>query len=162
MRARGRTSSLRLRTGNLAKTRSRISVVALQPPRGLTSTGRSAWRHARDVLVSLGERPELSRGALDRYAHAIDMAARLRTELRDDGRIVLEGPRGGVRVHPLVREVQKAEREAHLYAEALGLSPVARRRLGMRFLGGRPPGAASAPDRAGSVVAPLRRTLRRD
>jgi P27 family predicted phage terminase small subunit len=133
--------------------------VALQPPRGLTPTARAAWRHARDVLLELGERPELSRGALDRYADAVDMAVRLRAELRDD-EFVLHGPRGGVRVHPLVREVEKAAREAHLYAESLGLSPVARRKLGMRFLGGRPPGAASAPDRAAKVVVPLRRRLR--
>jgi P27 family predicted phage terminase small subunit len=133
--------------------------MALQPPRGLTPTARAAWRHACDVLVQLGEEPAFSHGALDRYASAVDMAARLRAELCD-GELVLHGPRGGVRVHPLVRAVEKAEREAYLYAEALGLSPVARRKLGMRAAGGRPPGAASAPDRA-RTVAPSRRTPRR-
>jgi hypothetical protein len=87
------------------------------------------------------------------------MAVRLRAEL-GDGELVLHGPRCGVRVHPPVRAIERAEREAHLYAEALGLDPQSRRKLGMRAAGGRPPGAASAPDRAHSVVAPMRRTPR--
>jgi hypothetical protein len=37
--------------------------MALEPPRGLTPTARAAWRHARDVLVSLGEDPCFSRGS---------------------------------------------------------------------------------------------------
>jgi P27 family predicted phage terminase small subunit len=133
--------------------------VALEPPRGLTPTARAAWRHAHDVLIQLGEEPTYSRGALDRYASAVDMAARLRAELRAD-ELVLRGSRGGIRVHPLVREVEKAEREAHLYGQALGLDPQSRRKLGMRPAGGRPPGAASAPDRARTVV-PMRLTRRR-
>jgi P27 family predicted phage terminase small subunit len=111
--------------------------MALEPPRGLTPTARAAWRHVRDVLVALGEDPCFSREALVRYAGAVDLATRLRAEL-GYGELVLHGPRGGVRVHPLVRAIEKAEREAHLYAEALGLSPAARRKLGSRFLGGRP------------------------
>jgi hypothetical protein len=47
-----------------------------RPPQGLTATARASWRHARDVLLALGEEPRLSVGALDRYAHAIDMAVR--------------------------------------------------------------------------------------
>jgi P27 family predicted phage terminase small subunit len=112
------------------------------------------------VLLELGERPELSRGALDRYAHAVDLAVRLRADLRDD-ELVLHGPRGGVCVHPLVRAVEKAERETHLFGQALGLDPQSRRKLGMRATGGRPPGATSAPDRARTVVVPMRRTTRR-
>jgi hypothetical protein len=70
-------------------------VAQLQPPRGLTPTGRAAWRHARDVLDALGERPELSAGALCRYAHAVDVAARLRFTPRGD-ELVVRGPRGEV------------------------------------------------------------------
>jgi P27 family predicted phage terminase small subunit len=125
----------------------------------LTPTARAAWRHARDVLLALGERPELSAGALDRYASAVDTVTRLRSELRGQ-ELVLHGPRGGVRVHPLVRAVERAQREAHLLGEALALSPMARRKLGMSVRGGRPAGAASAPDRARAVVVPLRRTPR--
>jgi P27 family predicted phage terminase small subunit len=112
------------------------------------------------VLVQIGEEPTFSRGVIDRYASAVDMAARLRAELRAD-ELVLHGPRGGTRVHPLVREVEKAEREAHLFGQALGLDPQSRRKLGMRAAGGRPPGAASAPDRARTVVPPMRLTRRR-
>ena len=130
----------------------------LQPPRRLGPAGRSAWRHARDVLEHIGEHPEMSKGALDLYASTVDMVARLRRQLADDG-LVLTGPRGGVRVHPLVRTIERAEREAHLYGQALGLDPMSRRKLGMRAAGGRPPGAASAPDRR-KVVVPLRRTTR--
>jgi hypothetical protein len=63
------------------------------------------------------------------------------------------GPRGAMREHPLLRAIVRAEQHAHELSESLGLSPMARRRMARGV--GRPPGAASARDRAveGGAVA---------
>jgi P27 family predicted phage terminase small subunit len=135
--------------------------MALEPPRGLDATGRAAWRRAVATLVELGEDPRLSYTALWLYADAAAMAALLRREWRRDGGAgMVVGPRGGRSEHPLLKPLRQAERHAHELGEALGLSPAGRRKLGTRTVGGRPAGAASAPDRA--KVVPLRRRLRRD
>jgi P27 family predicted phage terminase small subunit len=131
--------------------------MALRPPRGLDSTGRAAWRNAAFTLEAIGEDPALSHGALDRYARAVSMVASLRREwVRDGSHGVRIGPRGGISVHPLLRAIERAERAAHQIGETLGLTPMARSRLGRRV--GRPAGASSAPDR--QTVVPLRRTPR--
>jgi phage terminase small subunit len=83
----------------------------MRPPKGLAPAGRAAWRHARDTLEAIGERRELSRGAIDRYAFAVDAAAVIRRELRA-GELVIAGPRGAVRPNPLIRALERAERQA--------------------------------------------------
>jgi P27 family predicted phage terminase small subunit len=132
-------------------------MAALRAPRGLDPAGQATWRSARQTLEAIGENPALSRGAIDRYAAAVSMVAALRAEWKRLGHpAVLTGSRGGVSAHPLPRMIERAERQAAELGELLGLSPLARRKLGRHVQGGRPPGAASAPDRA----APPRRALR--
>jgi hypothetical protein len=50
--------------------------------------------------------------------------------------------------NPVLRELDRVERRAAEFREALGLTPTGRRRLGRQIQGGRPRGAASARDRA--------------
>jgi len=132
----------------------------MRPPAKLTPAGRAAWREARATLVELGEPPELSAGALDRYAFAVAAWRELERQWFEQGRPAtsLGGSTGSVEVpHPLVAQVAQAREHAASLADRLGLDPQSRRRLSRRVAGaGRPPGAASAPDRA----APSKRRLK--
>lgn len=133
--------------------------MTLRPPR-LDPAGRSAWRSAVATLEAIGEQPELSRGALESYAKAVSLAAALRREwVADGGQGIHLGPRGSVSVHPLLRAIERAERQAHELGASLGLDPMSRHRLG-RGVRGRPQGATSAADRQKVVSMPQRRTLR--
>lgn len=123
-------------------------------PKGLSPVGRAAFRHGAQVLRALNQDPALSAGALERYARAAGDADRLRSEWRQLGYPTLrDGEPGGrmLRVHPLLDEIRTAERLAADLGDALGLSPLGRRRL---RVGGR--GLAKAPDRRGDVVRLLK------
>jgi P27 family predicted phage terminase small subunit len=132
---------------------------ALRPPERLGAAARAAWRRAVGVLRELGEDPALSAEPLAAYARAAGDAAHLRARWRKLGSpVTTEGSRGQLAVHPLVGEIERAERWAHELGESLGLDPQSRRRLARRVGSGRPPGAASAPDRV--AAAPPRRQLK--
>jgi P27 family predicted phage terminase small subunit len=125
----------------------------MRAPRGLTATGKHAYIDAVRVLEQLGEDPELSRGAIERYASAVDELHILQRAWKHEGSPgTTLNSRGVTIAHPLPAVIAKAERSAADLADRLGLTPKARRSL--RLSVGRPPGAASAPDRA------VRRTLR--
>jgi P27 family predicted phage terminase small subunit len=131
-------------------------VSAARPPRGLDPTGRAAWRHAAHVLTAIGEPVELCGEPMRAYADACSTAASLRREWKRLGRpVLITGPRGAVRAHPLLAAIDRAERQAAELGDALGLTPVGRMKLSLRVAGGRPQGAASAADRS----TPPRRTL---
>jgi hypothetical protein len=109
------------------------------------------------ALEAAGEDPQLSKGAVHRYAAAVSMAAVLERAWRAAGCPgTVVGPRGKEVEHPLVRALGRARGEAADLGDRLGLSPAARRRMGHGV--GRPPGAASAPDRTPRVP---RRTTRK-
>jgi len=125
----------------------------------LTPPGRAAWREAVSTLEQLGEDAELSRGALDRYAFAVSAWRELERQWVEAGRPATSfgGSTGSVEVpHPLVGQLAQARSHAADLGERLGLDPQGRRKLSRRAGAGRPPGAASAPDRA----APPRRRLK--
>jgi len=135
---------------------------AMRPPDGLDATGRAAFRDAAAVLAAIGEDPELCAGAIRRYAAAVSEARLLEREWRAKEGVkgVRKGPRGGIAPEPLLSAIDRAERRAQELAAELGLTPAARRRIGRQVQGGRPQGAASAPDRAagarlGPNVIPL-------
>jgi P27 family predicted phage terminase small subunit len=131
----------------------------VRPPSGLTAAARAAWQEAVATLAEIGEAPELSRGALDRYARAVGVWRQLERDWVKLGRpaLALGGATGKVEVpHPLLGQIALARREAATLGGLLGLDPQGRRKLSRRVGAGRPPGAASAPDRA----APPRRVLR--
>lgn len=130
-----------------------------RPPKGLDPTARAAWHRAAAVLRALGEDPELSVEPLAALARALGDVARLRAQWRKAGSPgTTAGSAGQLIAHPLVVEIEKAERWAHELGESLGLDPQARRKLARRVGAGRPAGAASAPDRV--AAAPPRRRLR--
>jgi P27 family predicted phage terminase small subunit len=132
---------------------------ALRPPRGLNPTGRAAWRRAVAVLRELGEDPGLSAEPLAAFARAAGDAAELRAQWRAAGSpATTDGSAGQLVAHPIVPLLERSERWAHELGEALGLDPQSRRKLARRVGSGRPPGAASAPDRV--AAAPPRRQLK--
>jgi phage terminase small subunit len=109
------------------------------------------------VLEALGEDPELCAEPLAAYGRAMAAVAQLRKQWRTGGQLgTILGARGQPIVNPALVALERAERWAAECGAALGLDPQARRRLSRRAGAGRPPGGASAPDRA----APTRRRLR--
>jgi len=120
---------------------------ALYAPAWLNDTGKAAFRHAASVLEELGEDPRLSAGAIERYAAAVSIATGLQQRWQANGELELALP------------IARAQRQAHELAEALGLTPASRRKMARGpalHAGGRPAGAASAPDRAAPIRLPRR------
>ena len=120
-----------------------------------------ARAEARATLEAIGEPLELSLGAIDRYAAAVAAWASLEAQWEHAGRpgTALGGATGNAQVpHPLVAQIAIARREAAQLASLLGLDPLGRLKLARHIGAGRPPGAASAPDRA--ATGPPRRRLR--
>lgn len=118
-----------------------------------------AIAEARATLDAIGEDPELSAGAIGRYAAAMVVWKLLEADWERLGRpgTALGGATGfGTVVHPLIPQIASARRDVSQLGAALGLDPNGRQRLSRQVGAGRPPGAASAPDRA----APPRRRLR--
>ena len=116
---------------------------------------------AEATLSSCGESLEMNAGAIDRYAESVGVWAVLKAQWEHAGRpgTAPGGATGTAPVpHPLIAQLTAARREAATLASALGLDPVGRMRLARHLVAGRPPGAASAPDRA--VTGPPRRRLR--
>lgn len=101
----------------------------------------------------------MSAEPLGRYARAVDDVARIRAEWRVAGEpATTDGSQGQIVAHPIPAILDRAERRAQELGESLGLDPQSRRRLARHVGAGRPPGAASAPDRA--AAAPPRRRLK--
>ena len=81
--------------------------------------------------------------AVSRFARAVDLADRVRTDWISRGRpLVYETTNGTMIPHPLVKMLMSAEKDARAYGRALLLEPDAIKRAV-----GRPSGAASADDR---------------
>jgi P27 family predicted phage terminase small subunit len=125
-------------------------------PRTLDPAGRAAWREAVAILVELGEDVEINTAALRAYAHAESVATSVRAQWQANPRAMLTGGRGAKTANPVLRELERVERLAAELHDAFGLTPAGRRKLSRSVRGGRPAGAASAPDRA----RPARRRLR--
>jgi hypothetical protein len=119
-----------------------------------------ARAEAQSTLAAIGEPLELSAGAVDRYAAAVGIVASLEAHWDHEGRPVmtLGGATGSAAVpHPLPAQIALARREAAQLGAQLGLDPLSRMKLARHIGAGRPPGAASAADRA---AGPPRRRLR--
>lgn len=117
----------------------------MKAPKGLTATGRASWNRARRRLDELGHSPEPFRDALDRYARTVDLVAKLRRAAAEK-----DAPA------KTVDQLLSAERAADRFAERLFLFPAEEPEA--KRGRGRPPGAASAPDRKDEPepVVPLR------
>jgi phage terminase small subunit len=68
--------------------------------------------------------PDRLADAVDRYAHAVDVADRARREWHERGApLTITHPNGITAAHPLVAVMRDAERDAAKYGEMLGLKP---------------------------------------
>lgn len=133
-----------------------LNVVAIA-----NAAGDQARAEAQATLTALGEPVEMSAGAVDRYAAAVAAWASLEAQWEHAGRpgVALGGATGTAQVpHPLLAQIALARREAAQLASLLGMDPTGRMKLSRHVGAGRPPGAASAPDRA--AAGPPRRRLR--
>jgi hypothetical protein len=119
--------------------------------------GEAGRRSYDCALRSVGS-DELHRHAVERYARAVDFAERVRAEWIGHGKPYLYDHVNGAKViHPLVKLLRDAERDAAMYARDVLLDPsVATKRKP-----GRPLGAASALDRVAPPVVTLSRSLPR-
>jgi terminase small subunit-like protein len=114
-------------------------------PRGLHAAAKAARAEALEQLAD--DAPTYA-VAIDRYANAVEVADAARREWeRLDRPLIARYPNGTEGLHPLVSTMERLDRAAARNADALGLTPVAARRLGPRRGRGQPPGANSAPDR---------------
>jgi phage terminase small subunit len=91
-----------------------------KPPEALGRAGKAAWRRAQRALADQEDADRLYE-LVARYANAVDLADRARGEWRKAGRPFSKA--SGSAVHPLIRAMQDAERDAARYGEALGLTP---------------------------------------
>jgi hypothetical protein len=113
--------------------------IRMRMPDDLGKDGQRAYRFAAGQVDA-----ELYADCVRRYAFAVDLAAMIRQEWRERGAPLLAvAPNGVEYVHPLVRMLRDAEADAALASRAVFLDPS--RQPAAR--GGRPMGAASAPDR---------------
>jgi phage terminase small subunit len=115
-------------------------------PRGLGADGRRYWRGAVATLEAIGLDVEPVAEPLGRLCVLVDDLAAARGAW--DGRFTDAGSAGQERKHPLVGVMADLRREILELEGELALTPAGQRKLGRPLFGGRPPGAASAPDRA--------------
>jgi P27 family predicted phage terminase small subunit len=101
-------------------------------PGDLTATGKERWRIAKSDLESEGRWRDAFHPTLERYVRALDIADRALEDLTQGGRLVLTalGSNGQTVQHPSVKTYWEAQRTAADAAEALGLSPRSRGKLG--------------------------------
>src|SRR5436190_18710451 len=112
---------------------------------GLHARARRARLEAVDHLGADAQR---FRASIDRYTNAVEVADQARREWeRLERPLWTKGSQGQLVEHPLVRTMDRLERAAAVFGDALGLTPAAERRIGRMNVSGRPVGATSAPDR---------------
>jgi hypothetical protein len=117
----------------------------------LSEASKAAHRRAVAAIEDLQNGDRLA-DAVARYAHAVDVAARARSEWRDGGSPpLITHPNGITSAHPLIGVMRDAEKDAARYGEALGLKP------GRVKHRGPDPVATIAADIGESPAAKLRR-----
>ena len=93
----------------------------MEPAPHLTPAGADAYRLAVDHL---GDDAPVFADSILRYANAVDLAERLRTDWLDRGSpMFLQHTNGALYEHPIVRQMRGAEREAATFAKALKITP---------------------------------------
>ena len=103
----------------------------VQAPRDFDDRARKLWNGVQRALREQGTFQDSDAGALERYVRALDRAIVARAELAKHGKLTATGSQGQPVPHPLLRVARESERDAHEYAEALLLTPRARRRAGV-------------------------------
>ena len=116
----------------------------MQAPASLSAEARDSFAHAVATISALGDDPQHSAAAIERFAVASERAAAIRQAWEDAGRPMLRTGTGPARAHPLVKAMQDAETHAAAFGDALLLSPAARAKAGRA---GWRKGSARAEDR---------------
>lgn len=96
----------------------------------LGPAARREWRRVVPELERLGIIGELDRAALACYCSSVGQVAEAEAILRREG-TTYTTPRGVTRPHPAVRIRRQAEQQVKVWSAELGLTPAARRRLGV-------------------------------
>jgi hypothetical protein len=125
----------------------------VRPPKGLSAPGRRAWRFANATIARLGEDPQASAEAVDRYARLVDQLALADDEWIAAGRpLVGVGSAGRAQPHALLRVQAELRRQLAEAEASLGLTVGARTAMARRQ-GGRGVGHAAdrQPSRPGLV-----------
>ena len=121
------------------------SALDLAAPSDLKSEGAHAFLLAVEQVCNLPDWQKYEH-AIVRFARAVDMVAFARTEWADAGSPALMiYPNGAAAPHPLVKMIESSEVAAARAGKELGLLPGADKE---KRPVGRPPGAASARDKA--------------
>ena len=100
-----------------------------RPPTYLSKGARREWRRTAARAFKLGILTELDLNALEAYSIVRDRALESEAELARDGRMI-ETPQGRKR-HPALITAERAWGDCRKYEALFGLSPSARRGLGM-------------------------------
>lgn len=104
---------------------------ATGPPSDITGRwARNLWRKTRKQLQEQGTWQDSDVPALERYIRVLLMAKEAREQV--DGKLVVRGSKEQDVAHPLLKVLRDAETDAHKYAEALLLTPAARKRAEIR------------------------------
>jgi hypothetical protein len=120
----------------------------------LSDAALMAENEAREVL---GDDFERFGAAVRRYVLAVDAAEHARTVWVSEGRPMRDSFANGMAgVHPLLKAFEQLEAQASRFGGALGLDPTSAKRIHGTRGAGRPPGAASAPDRKAPPVVKLK------
>ena len=115
----------------------------LEPPAHLDSHGQRAFAVAAQQVDALPD-PDRFYDAVLRFAHAVQMTEKIRSEwMRDGEPLTYQHHNGAIVPHPLVKLLAESEKDAARAGRALKLEPDAIRRATI----GRPPGSSSSPDR---------------
>jgi P27 family predicted phage terminase small subunit len=124
-------------------------------PQGLGPDGRRAWRRALATMDAVATDADLYEEQLERLAFLRDDLALARRRWVARKRPLTEAGSTGQHVpHSLLRVQSDLRKEISGLESELGLTLASQRKLGRAVRGGRPAGAASAPDRR---QAPARR-----
>jgi phage terminase small subunit len=120
-------------------------------PRGLGVNAKRAWAEAVAILGA--DDAKRYRTLLVRYVLTVDAAQTALARWDAAGRVTDTVFKNGAEgTHPLLQAWLAVERQATVFAAALGLTPASQSSVPVRR--GRPVGAASAPDRRSAPQPP--------
>jgi len=127
------------------------------PPDDLGGLAKEEWRRIAPELQAMGLLHDCDRSTLVSYCQAWErwyIAYRLLTKLREEdpetGGLIITTSTGNVIQHPAVGIANKAAKEMLGFASELGLTPVARARLGIADAKGK--GGAGRQSKFGDTI----------
>ena len=122
----------------------------LEPPAHLDSHGQRAFAVAAQQVDALPD-PDRFYDAVLRFAHAVQMTEKIRSEwMRDGEPLTYQHHNGAIVPHPLVKMLTESEKEAARAGKALKLEPDA-----LKASRGRKPGDNLSSDRKAPPVIKL-------